>query len=41
MLETLGHIKNQAATFGLDLGLLGLADFDPEKWFLAGSGNSD
>ncbi|HEX4158238.1 MAG TPA: hypothetical protein VHY79_07160 [Rhizomicrobium sp.] len=37
MMETLGLIKDQATTFGLDLCLLGLADFDPEKWFLKGS----
>ncbi len=30
----LGHIKNQAETFELDLKYLGLADFDPEAWFV-------
>ncbi|HEY1615151.1 MAG TPA: hypothetical protein VGF97_15810 [Rhizomicrobium sp.] len=34
MLNTLGLIKSQAITFGLDLEYLGLADFDPERWFL-------
>jgi hypothetical protein len=34
MLHVLGHIKNEAGTFGLDLEYLGLADFDPELWFV-------
>ncbi|MGD0864706.1 MAG: hypothetical protein ABSA49_04020 [Rhizomicrobium sp.] len=34
MLHTLGRIKNQAVAFQLDLDYLGLADFDPERWFL-------
>jgi hypothetical protein len=40
MLRTLGHIKNQAAAIELDLEYLGLADFDPERWFIESAKNS-
>jgi hypothetical protein len=41
MLHTLGHIKNQAIAFQLDLEYLGLADFDPERWFMETAQNSN
>ena len=34
MFHVLGHIKIQAVTFELDLEYLGLASFDPERWYL-------
>ena len=34
MLHVLGLIKDQAVNFELDLEYLGVADFDPERWFL-------
>jgi hypothetical protein len=40
MLHVLGLIKSQATTFGLDLQYLGLAEFDPEAWFVGTCGDS-